>query len=570
MKDRDMLLKELAREQKKKNLSKDELSKLKLKLCKKYCITKIPTDIELFLSSKQEKDKTLVTKPTRSISGVAVVAIMTKPHRCPHVKKGVGPCIYCPGGINSEFGSVPQSYTGKEPATMRAIRNKFDAYLQVMNRLEQYIATGHVPDKVELIVMGGTFPSTPKKYQERFITDAFHAMNDFSKLFYKKNKELIEFNKYKKFFLLPGDIKNKGRTQQIIKKLTKLKNKRKTALEKEHKLNETSRIRCIGLTIETRPDYANLKHGNQMLSLGCTKVELGIQTIYDNILKEIRRGHSVKNTISATRILKDLGFKINYHVMLGLPGMTREKEIAALKELFANPDFRPDMLKLYPCMVLKGTKLYKQYKKGKFIPINAAQAAELIAEFKEHVPEYVRIMRVQRDIPTFVTEAGVERTNLRQYVEDLMKKKGIKCRCIRCREIGRSNKASKKIIIKTFEYNASQGKEFFISAEDIKNDAIIGFCRLRFPSQIIRKEITGKTALLRELHVYGTTVAIGKKTGKNNSQHKGFGKQLLQTAEKITKTHNKNTIVVISGVGAREYYRKQGYERDGPYMVKQI
>ncbi len=574
--------------------SKLKLSKIKTKLSKKYKLRKIPTDIEILLNAPIKEvskiKKYLLTKPTRTISGVAVCAIMTKPFKCPHVKKGIGPCIMCPGGPNSVFGSVPQSYTGKEPATRRAIRNKYDPYLQVMNRLEQHIVQGHTLDKLELIIMGGTFPSFPKKYQENFVTYALKAMNDFSELFFRKNN--VDLIKFKEFFELPGNIYNEKRTKRIQKKLLFLKNKNiinaklidefllnknikleralkklhkeSTLLAKEQLKNEKSSIRCVSLVIETRPDYATLKEASQMLKLGCTKVELGVQTIYNDILKKIKRGHTVKDSIKSTRILKDLGFKINYHMMPGLPGVNRKKDLFSLNALFTYEEFQPDMLKIYPCMVLKGTELYNLWKRNKYKPLTTKQAAELIAEFKSMVPEYCRIMRVQRDIPTFMTEQGVDKTNLRQYIEESMKKKRIKCRCIRCRE-PKLKTPSKKIRLLERHYIASGGNEFFISAEDIKNDLILGFCRLRFPSQSLRKEITQDSALVRELHVYGQSAQIGE---KGRIQHKGIGKALIKMAEKTAKTYYKNKVVVIAGIGAKEYFKKLGYKKEGPYMVK--
>ena len=546
---------------KQKKPDKRQLASLKTKLCKKYKLKKIPLDIDILLNT-DKKDllkikKYLLTKPTRTISGVAVVAIMTKPLPCPH-----GKCIMCPGGPQSKFGNVPQSYTGKEPATRRAIRNKFDSYLQVMNRLEQYIVSGHVPDKIELIIMGGTFPSFSRKYKEDFIKYALKAMNDFSNLFFKNGVfDIVEF---KEFFELPGDIRDEKRQKSIFKKLLTIKKiKEKIKLEKEQERNEKSNIKCVGLTIETRPDYGKLKHANEMLRLGATRVELGVQTVYDKVLEKIKRGHSVKDSIESTRALKDLGFKINYHVMPGLPNVTKKQDIAALKQYFSNPDFRPDMLKIYPTMVLKGTKLYNLWKNGKYKPLTTKKAIELLVEFKKYVPEYTRIMRIQRDIPTFMTEAGVDRTNLRQYAQKLMKEKGIKCRCIRCREI--KNHKIKKIIIKKMKYNASKSVEYFISAESAGK--IVGFCRLRFPSQYLRKEMTKNSSLVRELHVFGPAVGLGK---KGNVQHKGVGKMLLREAETISKKNKKDKVIVISGVGVRGYYRKAGYKKEGVYMVKKI
>lgn len=549
---------ELINALKKKRLSRKELYQLKLRLCKENKIKAVPRDIQILLhaSAQDAKKIGLLAKPVRTLSGVAPVALMSKPLKCPH-----GRCIYCPGGPKSFFGNVPQSYTGKEPATMRALRNHFDPYLQIFNRLEHYILIGHLPDKVELIIMGGTFPSYSFAYQESFVKYALKAMNDFSGLFFRKGE--LDFAKFKNFFELPGEIGSKQRASRMQAKALKLKNSRAAVLEQEQKRNEKAKVRCCGMTIETRPDFATLKHANQMLKLGCTRVEVGVQSVYDSALKKVERGHSVKDTIAAFRTLKDLGFKINAHYMLGLPDVSEKKDLQGLKELFRNPDFKPDMLKIYPCMVLHGTKLYGMWKKMKYVPLTTEQAAGMIIEFKKTAPEWVRIMRVQRDIPTNATEAGVGMTNLRQYIHALMRKKGIKCRCIRCREIREG--AAGKIHLVVRDYNASKGREFFISAES--NDSIIGFCRLRFPSQSLRKDIAEDSALVRELHVYGPAAQIGR---KGIVQHKGIGRMLLSAAESIAKKNHRKKVVVISGIGAREYYKKFGYNLEGPYMVKLI
>ena len=556
---------EMIAEIKESDLSKLDVSRLKLKLCVKHKIRQPPTDIEILLNA-DDKDvpvlkKVLRAKPTRSISGVAVVAVMSKPHKCPH-----GKCTYCPGGPGSFFGDMPQSYTGREPATMRAIRNNFDPYLQVFNRLEQYVATGHIPDKVEFIIMGGTFPSLPKVYQKRFVSLGLKAMNDFSRLFFKDDE--LRIKEFKRFFGLPAGVDNEKRSVSVKKKVMKIKNSPKGTLEAEQLRNEKSKIRCVGLTIETRPDYGRLKDGNFALGLGATRFELGIESISDSILNNIERGHNVAESITSIRELKDIGFKLNFHYMIGLPGSSPALDIAGLKMLFSNPDFRPDMLKIYPCMVMKGTKLYDDWKAGKYHPLTTAQAAEIICELKRVIPKYVRIMRIQRDIPTKHTEAGVDRTNLRQYVDELCRAKGVRCRCIRCREVGRAKKVE-DVEITVMKYDASKGTEFFIAAEDVKNDVIVGFARLRFPSQHLRKEITTDSALVRELHVYGDTAAMGEKS-EGKAQHKGYGRQLIETAENIAKQHGKMKMIVISGIGVREYYRKLGYKREGPYMVKKI
>ncbi|MEK6868792.1 MAG: tRNA uridine(34) 5-carboxymethylaminomethyl modification radical SAM/GNAT enzyme Elp3, partial [Nanoarchaeota archaeon] len=574
--------------------------------------------------------KILSMKPMRTISGVAPIALMTDPYPCPHTIKGIGSCTYCPGGPGSVFGDVPQSYTGKEPSTRRAIRNLYDPYLGVFNRLEHYIAMNSVPEKCEVILQGGTFPFAPKIYQDYFVKYLLKAMNDFSRMFYNENG--IDFDKFNEFFELPANIGNEERTKRIQGKLLFIKNldlsDKKTldsinnlffndknnnglknelivqwkifnetknndensnknnnlitiknnlnndkiinnnpnrknsdpnsvamknviakvneqndqniSLEQVQKENETAKIRCIGLTIETKSDYGKLAHGNQMLRLGCTRVEIGIQSIYDEVLEKTNRGNTVQDNIESIRILKDLGFKINAHYMPGLPYTTKEMDRKGLKELFENPDYKPDMMKIYPCMVMPGTKLHDDWKSGKFTPLTTKEAAELIAEMFSYVPEWCRVMRVQRDIPTYATASGVDRTNLRQYVDEICMKKGIKSRDIRAREAGlnsinkktinndehsKNNKFDlKHIKIKIIEYEASRGKEFFIAAEDPENDVLFGYCRLRFPSQSLREEITKDSALIRELHVYSLAVSIGK-TSEDSFQHRGIGKK---------------------------------------------
>jgi elongator complex protein 3 len=542
-----------------KKIDNDKLNSIKNKISKKYKLGYTPTNIEILenLNDSQRKkfERLITTKPVRTLSGVAPIAVMTKPFRCPH-----GKCIFCPGGPDSFFGNVPMSYTGNEPSTMRAIRADYDSYIIVFNRLEQYILLNQIPDKGEVIIQGGTFPSFPKEYQEEVVKYIFRAMNDFSDMFFVKDK--FNFKKFKEFFELPGSINDEQRTKNVQEKIFKLK--KPCSFEKEKLRNEKSKIRCIGLTIETKPDWGLLKHGNEMLDLGCTRIELGIQTVYDDVLKKTNRGHTLKQTIESIQILKDLGFKINAHYMLGLYKYGKE-DLEGLRELFRNQDFRPDMLKIYPCLVMPGTPLYELWKRKQYKEITTEEAAEILSEFKRDIPTYLRIMRVQRDIPTNVTIAGVDRTNLRQYVDKKIIQKNIKCRCIRCREPHNQIIDSYEIIVE--EYSASNGKEFFISAENKEKDVILGFCRLRFPSQFLRKEITKKSALIRELHVYGQSTPIGT---EGLIQHKGIGKKLMKKAEEICKRNKKDKLLVISGIGVKPYYFKLGYKRDGPYVSKKI
>ncbi len=543
-------------------LSAKEWTQFKRRLALKYKLKTIPTNIEVLIHAPISdlpilKTK-LLTKPVRTISGVSPVAIMTRPDKCPH-----GKCTFCPGGIGSPWGDVPQSYTGHEPATMRGIRNAYDSYLQVMNRLEQYVILGHSFDKIELIVMGGTFPATTKEYQEEFILGAFKAMNDFSMLFFDE-KGHFDYITFKEFFELPGGIHDEKRILSIQQKLREVKKRNEQLLEEEQVRNETSYIKCVALCIETKPDWGFLEQGNEMLRQGCTRVELGIESVYEDVLKHTHRGHTAVDSKKSIQILRDLGFKINFHYMPGLPLTDRERDIDGMKQLFSDPDYKPDMIKMYPCMVAPGTALYYQYKKGEFVPISTPEAGERIVEWKKYVPDYCRIQRVQRDVPTKYWEAGVDRTNLRQHMFDNYK---VVCRCIRCREPKGKDVAWEEVKIKVMEIEASKGTEFFISAEDPVNDVIIGFCRLRFPSSYLRSEIIPGSALIRELHVYGTATAIGE---DGLVQHRGWGRKLMEKAEEIARESGKVKIVVISGVGVREYYRKLGYEREGPYMVKEL
>ncbi|MBS3176812.1 tRNA uridine(34) 5-carboxymethylaminomethyl modification radical SAM/GNAT enzyme Elp3 [Candidatus Woesearchaeota archaeon] len=550
-----------------KKPNKESLVNLKTSLCKKHGVKQIPTDIQILMNTPKEYTEQikpiLLTKPTRSISGVSVVAVMSAPRMCPH-----GRCIYCPGGPNSKLGNVPQSYTGKEPSTLRAIRNNYDPYLITMNRLEQYVVTGHAFDKIEVIIQGGTFPSYDKEYKDDFVRGIFKALNDFGEMFFEKEgKEEFDLIKFKEFFELPHDVKDDERTKRIQEKLLKKKNENSSGVEQEIKKNETGKIRCIGLTMETRSDYGKAKSGNDMLRLGCTRVELGIQSVYEDVIEFIGRKHTVQDNIDSIRDLRDLGFKINMHYMPGLPKTTRQQDLEGLKQLFTDPNYKPDMLKVYPCMVFEGTPLYAMMKLGEFTPLSTEQAADLIAEFKKYVPKYCRIMRVNRDIPSYMASGGVDKTNLRQIIEKKCKEKNIHCNCIRCREIGRAEDLDKteKPELTIAEYEASEGKEFFIAYETKRH--ILGFARLRFPSRSLRDEITPTTALIRELHVYGQAIEIGKDP-LDKTQHKGIGKLLMAKAEEIAKQNKKHKMVVISGVGVREYYKKLGYQNDGPYVSK--
>jgi len=535
---------------------------LKTKLSHTMGLKKLPRNIEL-LSRFGEKYKELfVTKPMRTMSGVAPLAIMTKPFACPTQAQ----CTFCPGGPDSYFGDTPKSYPGGSPAHLRGIRNHYDSYLQVFNRLEHYALLGQDFSKIELIIMGGTFTSYPLSYRDEFMTYTFKAMNDFSDLFF--TDKMFNRDKFLEFFELPGDMRDVERFGRVQKKLLEMKGK--TTLMEEQLRNEQSHIRCVVCCIETRSDCSRKVHIDDILRLGGTRVEIGVQTIYDHVLKRVKRGNDVRDNIVASQMLRDAYLKIGYHMMVGMPETTRAMDVDMFRVLFSDEAYKPDALKIYPCMVFKGTELYDEWKKGEFEPIDAKEAAERIVEMKKFIPSYCRVMRVQRDIPSSLVEAGVERTNLRQEIHELMKKRGLTCSCIRCREPRKTVVDFDHVKMKRFDYDASGGKEIFLSFEDVKNDVLLGFTRLRIPFHPYRKEITLDSGGIREIHVYGTAVGVGKDATRQDVQHKGFGTKLMKEAEKIAyEEFDRKKMVVISGVGVKPWFiNKLGYHKDGVYVSK--
>lgn len=543
------------------DLSKEQLHQKKLTIARKHSLKHIPSDINILLAAtlQERKQMRLLSKPMRTQAGVSPIAIMSAPFKCPH-----GKCTFCPDHLKE---GIPMSYTGKEPASMRGLRWGWDAYLQTFNRLEQYVLTGHNPQKCEVIIMGGTMPSYPIAYQKQFIHDMFKALNDFSELFYPNGE--LDLDSFKEFFEVPGDRNDEQRVARIENRMREEKEANTTSLQEEKSRNERSEIRCVGLTFETRPDCGLLPHGNLLLELGATRIELGVQTVYDESLLITHRAHDSEMNKESIQILRDLGFKLNFHLMPGLPGKDKkrisyEKDLAGMRQIFTDPGYKPDMIKLYPCMVMPNTPLAKDHEEGIFEPMETKEAIRLLRELMPDVPEYCRIMRVQRDIPTYRTQAGVDKTNLRQMVNE----EPVLCRDIRSREVKGQVVADEDIEIVIREYEASNGREFFISAEDVKQDILIGFCRLRYPGACLREEITDESALIRELHVYGHATPLTK---DGVIQHRGWGTKLLKKAEEIARSDKKKKMVVISGVGVRAYYiDKHGYEHDGPYVSKQL
>jgi elongator complex protein 3 len=496
-----------------------ELEAAKKDLASAHRLSSLPSNSDILALARDDERprlKQLVRKPTRTLSGVAVIAAMTSPYSCPH-----GRCLPCPGGIGLDLSS-PQSYTGREPAALRAGQHAYDPYDQVSARLSQLEEIGHPVDKAELIIMGGTITSRPLGYQSWFVKSCISAMND------HPNPRPRSCRGWRSF----EDV----------------------CIE-----NSASRTRNVGITFETRPDWCTDREIKRMLSLGVTKVELGVQSVDDGVLQMMCRGHSVSDTISANRLLRDAGLKVGFHMMPGLPGSSPEDDLRGFVRLFGSPDFRPDYLKIYPTLVIKGTPLYDLFIAGKYSALNDMDAANLVSKVKEILPEYTRLQRVQRDIPAPLIEAGVKKSNLRQLARSLLEDRGGACRCIRCREAGQRGLllGGEGAVFKMQSYQACGAEERFLSFE--WEDSLVGFLRLRLGS--------GTTARVRELHIYGPLVPLGMRGGW---QHQGYGARLLMTAEEQARDAGYDGIEVTSGVGVRSYYGSLGYRRSGCYMRKDL
>ncbi len=535
-----LIIKELVRNQPK---TRNDLASFKRMVSKKYK-TKCPNNIELLktyhglvknksIKRSKEIENFLKTRPVRSLSGIVNISVLTKPYPCP------GKCIYCP----MEKG-IPKSYVSGEPAVERAKALKYNPYLQVKKRIETLEQEGHPTDKIELRIVGGTFSYYPKKYQKWFVKRCFKACNDFA------------------------DFK---------------KNRRTKTLEQEQKENEDSKHRIIGLSIETRPDFIDQKEVLFLRKLGVTMIEFGVQSIYDNVLKLNRRGHGIKATIDSTKLLKDAGFKVLYQMMPNLPGSDLKKDEKMFIELFSDHNFQPDLLKIYPCALLKETSLYNWYLDKKYKPYSEKSLISLIKKIKLKIPSYVRIQRIIRDIPSLkIVEGGSKVSNLRQIIAMNMKKENWFCQCIRCREVKEEYDPKEKLFLFRKDYNASSGKEIFLSIEDKNKKKLYSLLRLRIPSfnlQLSNNKTSQESffpclknaALIREIHTYGKLKPLNSERPLISPQHKGLGKKLIKEAEKIIKEEfGLNKIAVISGVGVRPYFRKLGYRLKDTYMVKSL
>jgi elongator complex protein 3 len=466
-------------------------------------------------------------KPVRTASGVAVIAFMCKPHRCPHVEKHGFPCSYCPGGPDSDFDYSSQSYTGYEPTSMRAIRSRYDPFSQVRCRISQLQGGGHSAVKLELILMGGTFLCLEQSYRDWFIIQMYSGVT--------------------------GHVAHSVREATVYA--------------------ECSTARVVALTVETRPDFCFAEHIDTMLSYGCTRVEIGLQSVWLDVLRHVGRGHTEDDVMRSFRDCPRSGIKVCAHMMPNLPLTDFERDLDGFVELFADPRWRPDGLKLYPTLVMRGTKLYDQWTTREYVPLDPDDLVSLISEVLRLVPPWVRVFRIQRDVPMNLVSAGVENGNLRNLAMDRLRERGGRCRDVRAREVGITEIRDKikpaNVELVRRDFAADDGWETVLSYEDVEQDILIGLVRLRAPGETFRDELRG-ASLVRELHVYGQVVPIEQKD-LASWQHRGYGTQLMREAERIAKEeHGTDKLAVISGIGVRDYYRKLGYHLEGVYMVKAL
>jgi elongator complex protein 3 len=511
-------------------LTKAKLETIKRQIAKKHNLNRFIRNSEIleFIHASEhltERKKEILThflqiRKVRTISGLAVVAVMTKPFQCP------GKCIYCP-----DIDGAPKSYTGKEPAAMRGIQNNFVPKKQVLARIKQLKSIGHDLDKIHLVVMGGTFLATPTEYQEFFV------------------KECID-----------------GITGEIS-----------TDMNIAKQFAESSHQRNVGITFETRPDYCRTSHVSRMLELGGTICEIGVQSLSKKVLDLIQRHHSLEEIKNAIQCARDGGLKVTVHMMPNLFQSPKE-DIQMFKTLFTDPRYIPDAVKIYPTLVLQNTKLYELWKKKIYLPYGSEEVINVITAIKAIIPQFIRIQRVQRDIPAYLIVDGVRSGNLRELARNKLHQQNKKCSCIRCREVGHQTNLGdtswigKEKKFNFIQYSASEGIEHFISFETIDNETLFGFLRLReLSSNTFRPEtIDPSVTIIRELHVYGKLVGIGKIPKELEWQHRGIGQKLISIAEEISIDKGFNKILVTSGLGVRDYYRKFGYKKDGVYMGKRL
>ena len=456
------------------------------------------------------------------MSGVTPLAVMMKAFNCP------GECVYCPLELN-----MPKSYLSDEPAAQRAKNLGFDPAAQVKQRLEQLKQNGHPTDKLEIIVIGGTFSAYPDDYKEEFIKKIFDAANE----------------------------------------------EESAGLEEAQVKNETARQRIVALSVETRPDWVTEAEVRLIRRLGVTKIQLGVQAIDEEIAQLTKRGHGAKEVAEATRLLRNTGLKICYHLMPNLPGSTPEKDIEMSRLIYSDRRFKPDYVKIYPCMVIAGTELFAMWQRGEHRTYTDEELKYVLKEISALTPPWVRVDRLVRDISRKWVAAGTLKTNFRQVVEEELKEEGRPCRCIRCREVGGGVSDLNGLEFNEIEYATVGGKEIFLSFE--KEGKLYALLRLRLPykcEKVLFGELRG-AAIVREVHSYGQAIGFAaqvpnlKTTGSEpvrEYQHRGLGKRLMERAEKRARIKGYKKMAVISAIGTREYYRKLGYRQAGLYMIKDL
>jgi elongator complex protein 3 len=535
---------------------------------KSFLLTSFEKFKEELLFSKEEEDRiydVLRMKETRTISGVTPVTVLTKPFPCP------GKCIFCPNDVR-----MPKSYLSDEPGAQRAISNKFDPYLQTFNRLLAFKNTGHPTDKIELIILGGTWSSYPESYQIWFVKRCFDALNDFEN--YSSNEMIKEENlelpfEEDKLEEIDGAKLEKSYNQVIsnaIKNTKNLLNENASweELFASHETNVNSKSKCVGLVIETRPDEIDENEVIKIRKLGATKVQIGIQSLNDEVLKLNKRGHNVAKTIFALDLIRRAGFKIHGHYMPNLYGSTPENDILDYEKMFQEISFRPDELKIYPCSLIKTAELMQVYKQGLWKPYTQEELADVLYNNILFTPRYCRLTRIIRDIPSTDIVVGNKFTNFRQIAEDKIKKSGNKAVEIRSREIKNKKFENEILIVKQTKYETTSTWEYFIEYVNEK-DEIFGFLRLSLPkiSSFI-KELEG-CAIIREIHIYGQSLEVGRKD-VSKTQHQGLGKNLIKIAKDVSIEAGFNKLAVISAIGTREYYKKNGFELTGLYQISNL
>lgn len=523
-------------------LTRKRIEKIRNRVTKKYGLTP-PRNIELVKAYNEllnekiiEPNETIlnfiIKRRVRTLSGIANITVMLKAFGCP------GQCIFCP----TQEG-MPKSYFSTQPAMLRAVRNNFDAYAQVKARLNGLKTQGHDITKIDIRTAGGTWSSYLPEYQEHFIKSIYFALNEGA-----------------------GEPLPLEEANEIIASKT---------LEELIKENETTNSRCVGLWIETRPDWVTHKEIRKLRRFGVTGIELGIQTTDDEVNEYCKRGHGMKESVEATKLARDAGLKICHHLMPNLPTATVESDLQSIRDTFEGEGLQPDYIKIYPCIVVPTTELAEMYKKDKSVhtAYSDEELIELLMKCMEMTPEYCRIIRILRDFPSELVIEGTKTLNLRQIIHQ----RGVKCRCIRTREIKGESFETENVRIRETWYKANQGDEVFIQAEEPNLDRLIGLVRLRMsaPDQSSTdiEELKGNVALIRELHVYGQQKSLQKEKGEvlnSKSQHQGFGRRLMARAEEIAKEKGYRKVAVISAIGTREYYKKLGYYLEGTYMVKDL